>query len=176
MWVTESYVTQRKLLSLVLCVPWWTKNSEPLLSCPHATSVELPEGVSGAWLSRLRSDRTCPVDRCASKGVGLFCLLCWTSLVWSCVYRSGIVPCFNSAMYAGVFTCNEGHFFYCEGPPCTSLAFLSVCIGFLIKFSSLSRLIGCRYFWTRYRHYLWENSHVGVSIYKYQKTFMWMPS
>ena len=24
-----------------------------------------------------------------------------------------------SAMYAGLFALNEGHFFYCEGPPCT---------------------------------------------------------
>ncbi len=32
-----------------------------------------------------------------------------------------------SVMYAGLFTLNEGHFFYCEGPPCTApLSFWSV--------------------------------------------------
>ena len=43
-----------------------------------------------------------------------------------------------SAMYAGLFTLNEGNFFYCEGPPCTCPAFLSVCIWFLVKLSPIS--------------------------------------
>ena len=36
-------------------------------------------------------------------------------------------PLFLSAMYAELLTSNDGHFFYCEGPPCTCLAFLLVC-------------------------------------------------
>ena len=49
-----------------------------------------------------------------------------------------------SAMYAGLFTFNEGHFFYCEGPPCTCTAFLSVCIWFLVKLSPFSSPIRFR--------------------------------
>ena len=90
--------------------------------------------------------RLCPVRDVQVKGI-------W-SLLSALLNFAGLKLCvsewycslFKSAMYAGVFTFNEGHFFYCEGPPCTSLAFLSICIGFLIKLSSLSRLIGFRSF------------------------------
>ena len=81
------------------------------------------------------------------KGIGLVCLLSaelrWFETVCGLEWYCSL---FKSAMYAGVFTFNRVHFCYCEGPPCTSLAFLSICIGFLVKLSSLSRLIGFRSF------------------------------
>ena len=55
-----------------------------------------------------------------------------------------------SAMYAGLFvTYNEGHFSSCEGPPRTRPVFRLICTWFLVILSSLSRLIGLRFFWTR---------------------------
>ena len=51
-------------------------------------------------------------------------------------------------MYAGLFvTYNEGQFSRCERPPCTRLAFRSICIWLLIILSSLC--ISGRFFWTR---------------------------
>ena len=64
-----------QFLSLFCVVPWWTKNPEPLLSCPYAIPVERPEGASGVRISRLRSNRKCPVERCASK-VNSVCSVC----------------------------------------------------------------------------------------------------
>ena len=130
-----------KLLSLVLCAMKWTKNSELLVDMPARSIWGAAEGVSCAWWSRWRSDGCRPLERCASKGdwsrlsaLAEFAGLRMFVSEWYC-------SLLQSAMYAGVSTLNEGHFLYCEGPPCTCPAFLSVCIWFLVILSPVYSLI-----------------------------------
>ena len=83
------------------------------------------------------------------KGIGLVCLLSaelrWFETVCGLEWYCSL---FKSAMYAGVFTFDRVHFCYCEGPPCTSLVFMSVWIGLLIGFSNSSRSMWPS-FWTK---------------------------
>ena len=52
--------------------------------------MERPEGASGACLLRLRSDRSCPVERCASKG-DLVSSVCSAEFRWFEAVCIGVV-------------------------------------------------------------------------------------
>ena len=75
------------------------------------------------------------------KGIGLFCLLSAEFAGLRMFVSEWYCSLLQSAMYAGVSTLNEVHFLYCEGPPCTCPAFLSVCIWFLVLLNPVYGLI-----------------------------------
>ena len=117
-----------------------TKNLSRALTCPHAIPLERPEGASGVCLSHLRSNWKCPLERCKQSDlVYSYARLSfrWIEFSWvkDLEWLSSLLV---SAMYAGLFvTYNEGGFSRRERPPCTRLAFRSICIWLLIILSSL---------------------------------------